>query len=94
MCGAVARTGARTGARTELSLLLLAAGLLACCGMLSWAAEPVLAIGGCDPVTYFTEGRATKGSPEYQFVRDEERYQFASTDNHATKFRPEHRACR
>lgn len=37
-----------------------------------------LAIGGTDPVAYFTEGRPVAGSPDYQLEWHEATWQFAS----------------
>jgi YHS domain-containing protein len=37
-----------------------------------------LAMQGYDPVNYFTEARPAKGSPEFSFVWDGERYLFAN----------------
>jgi YHS domain-containing protein len=39
------------------------------------------AIQGYDPVNYFTEGRPTKGTPEFSHIWDGERYFFASAKN-------------
>jgi hypothetical protein len=50
-----------------------------------------LAIGGYDPVAYFTDGRPVLGKPEFQYAWDEARYRFASAP-HMTTFRadPDH----
>lgn len=37
-----------------------------------------VAIGGYDPVAYFTEQKPVKGSPEYQSVHEGSTFQFAS----------------
>jgi YHS domain-containing protein len=42
------------------------------------SAEARWAIGGYDPVAYFTDGRATKGEPQYEYTWDDSRYRFAS----------------
>jgi hypothetical protein len=42
------------------------------------ADPPKLAIRGYDPVAYFTEKRPVEGKPEFVFVWDGLRYQFAS----------------
>jgi YHS domain-containing protein len=47
----------------------------------SRAAEQGLAIGGYDPVAYYTEGTATKGDPSFEYVWDDDRYRFASAEN-------------
>lgn len=39
------------------------------------------AMQGYDAVSYFTEGRATKGKREFSHVWDEQKYQFASAAN-------------
>lgn len=40
-----------------------------------------LALGGYDPVAYFTPGKPTPGKPEFETVFDETRYRFASAEN-------------
>ena len=40
--------------------------------------EPRLAIGGYDTVAYFTDGKPVQGSPEFQTVWHDARWQFAS----------------
>jgi hypothetical protein len=40
-----------------------------------------VAIGGYDPVAYFTEGRPTKGSPSFSVPFDESDYFFASAEH-------------
>ncbi|MDZ7852159.1 MAG: YHS domain-containing (seleno)protein [Halomonas sp.] len=40
-----------------------------------------LAIGGTDPVAYFTEGRPVAGSPDYQLEWREATWQFASAEH-------------
>jgi hypothetical protein len=47
----------------------------------SLAEEPSLAIGGYDPVAYFTLGSATKGDPKHEYVWDESRYLFATAED-------------
>ncbi len=60
-----------------LSLVLLLAG-----GASAGAAGGAeLAIGGYDPVAYFTEGKATRGSPEIEHEWDEHRYRFARVEH-------------
>jgi hypothetical protein len=44
--------------------------------------EAPLAIKGYDPVAYFTDGKATRGLPKFEYEWDERRYRF---------FRAEHR---
>jgi len=47
----------------------------------STAAEIPLAIKGYDPVAYFTDGKPTPGSPQFEFEWDEHRYRFASAEH-------------
>jgi hypothetical protein len=47
---------------------------------------PRLAIKGYDPVAYFTEGRPTLGTAEFEYGWDEARYRFTS-DQHMSMFR-------
>jgi hypothetical protein len=55
---------------------------VALCGRPGGAAEPApLAIKGYDPVSYFTAGKAERGSPEIEFEWDEHRYRFASAEH-------------
>lgn len=62
-------------------------GLLA---LASWSATSIssvaadsfpLAIGGYDPVAYFTVGKAVRGVPEIEYVWDEYRYRFLSAEH-------------
>ncbi len=69
--------------------------LLAFAARPSRGAEPSLAIGGYDPVAYFTQGRATKGDPNYEYVWDDTRYRFVSAqDRDLLTARPEQYAPR
>ncbi len=43
--------------------------------------KAALAIQGYDPVSYFTEGRATKGKQDFSHVWDDQKYQFSSVAN-------------
>jgi hypothetical protein len=45
-----------------------------------------LAIGGYDPVAYFTDGQPLLGKPEFEHAWDEARYRFVSAQ-HMTLFR-------
>jgi hypothetical protein len=40
-----------------------------------------VAIKGYDPVAYFTEGKATKGKPAFEFVWQDAKWRFASAAN-------------
>jgi YHS domain-containing protein len=55
--------------------------LLALTAMPSQSKEPWLAIGGYDPVAYFTQSRATRGDTRYEYVWDDARYHFVSAQN-------------
>ena len=53
---------------------------------MSWAQtpaipEPRLILKGYDPVAYFTDNKAVRGTPAVSFEWDEGRYQFASDKN-------------
>jgi YHS domain-containing protein len=58
---------------------------------LTQADSPRLAIGGYDPVAYFTDGQPLLGKPEFEHAWDGARYRFVSA-NHMTLFRndPDH----
>jgi hypothetical protein len=45
------------------------------------AAEPRLAIGGYDPVAYFTDGKPVPGSGDIDYVWHDARWRFASTEH-------------
>ena len=48
----------------------------------SAAAQDVpLAIQGYDPVAYFTDGKPTRGLPDFEYQWDEHRYRFASAEH-------------
>ncbi|MGE0260095.1 MAG: YHS domain protein, partial [Alphaproteobacteria bacterium] len=49
------------------------------------AAEVRLAIGGYDPVAYFTDGKPVPGSGDIDYVWHDARWRFASTE-HRVKF--------
>jgi len=64
--------------------------LLASASVPSLGAEPTLAIGGYDPVAYFTQSRAARGDPQYAYDWDDYRYQFVSAEHRQRfKARPE-----
>ena len=70
--------------RRATSLILVAAAAPLATALPSFAGAPApLAIGGYDPVAYFTTGAPARGLPELEYEWDEQRYRFA---------RPEHRA--
>jgi YHS domain-containing protein len=45
------------------------------------AEDMVLAIKGYDPVAYFTDGRAVRGSSDFEYVWDDHVYRFASPEH-------------
>jgi hypothetical protein len=69
--------------RNAIRLILLAASSTFATAVKSNATEKApLAIKGYDPVAYFTDGKPTRGLPEFEYEWDEHRYRF---------FRAEHR---
>lgn len=58
-----------------------------------------VAISGYSPVSYFTEGRAERGSPEFSVAHDDETYYLTSREQvelfraDPDRYRPRHRAC-
>ena len=67
--------------RSAFRLVLLAAAFpLVIAGTISSRQLP-LAIEGYDPVAYFTDGKPTRGLPEFEFQWDEHRYRFASAEH-------------
>ncbi len=71
----------RLSRRNAFRLVLLAAAFPQVMPTPSLAADSPLAIEGYDPVAYFTDGKATRGSPEFEFQWDEHRYRFASAEH-------------
>jgi YHS domain-containing protein len=67
--------------RSAGRLVLLAAAFPLVKSLPSVAAETPLAIQGYDPVAYFTDGKPTRGIPEYEYEWDEHRYRFASSEH-------------
>jgi hypothetical protein len=47
----------------------------------TWQGMPRLAIGGYDTVAYHTKGKAIPGSPDYQMIWHDARWQFSSQEN-------------
>ena len=47
----------------------------------TWDGTPRLAIGGYDTVAYHTKGKAIPGSPDYQTIWHDARWQFASKED-------------
>jgi YHS domain-containing protein len=70
--------------RDFVKRLSLAALLVSVPGTAAWAQSDAalrVVLKGYDPVAYFTEGRPVKGSPQFKFDFDGERYHFASAAN-------------
>jgi YHS domain-containing protein len=66
--------------RTALRLGLLVALPLAV-PFPSLATDMPLAIQGYDPVAYFTDGKPTRGTPDFEYQWDEHTYQFTSAQH-------------
>ncbi|MBS0526235.1 MAG: YHS domain-containing protein [Proteobacteria bacterium] len=64
--------------RTILQGMAVSAVLVA---MPALAQERPLALKGYDPVAYFTDGKPTQGSAQYEMVFDGQRYRFASAQH-------------
>jgi hypothetical protein len=71
----------RLSRRSAFRLVLLAATLPMVTSMASAAIDAPLAIQGYDPVAYFTDGKPTRGTPEFEYQWDEHRYRFASAQH-------------
>jgi len=67
--------------RRAFHLVLLVAALPLVTSIASAAADAPLAIQGYDPVAYFTDGKPTRGTPEFEYQWDEHRYRFASAQH-------------
>jgi hypothetical protein len=67
--------------RRAFHLVLLVAALPLVTSMASAAVDAPLAIQGYDPVAYFTDGKPTRGTPEFEYQWDEHRYRFASAQH-------------
>jgi hypothetical protein len=74
----------RAFARSLGSTLLIAVLLLVVSGRAAAGDKPVatdgdhVAIQGYDPVAYFTDGKAIKGSSSYEYAWEDARWRFAS----------------
>ncbi len=66
-----------------LTIVLLAAPVLAQTKTLINLETDGLALKGFDPVAYFSENKPVKGKPEFKSVRHGATYYFASADNKA-----------
>lgn len=78
----------RSGLLALLSALSIGAAALAVPTETAQAAEPVytsffsdIAIGGYDPVAYFSQNKPVKGSKKYQTAYNGATWHFASTEN-------------
>jgi hypothetical protein len=67
--------------RSASRLLLLVATMSLVAPIPAFAVESPLAIQGYDPVAYFTDGKPTRGLPEFEYQWDEHRYRFASAQH-------------
>lgn len=68
--------------RRTVGLLTLAVAVSLASQIAPIAAQEVpIAIKGYDPVAYFTAGKPTPGSAEFEYVWDEHRYWFANAAN-------------
>ena len=67
--------------RSAFRLVLLVAASPLLTSIPSVATETPLAIKGYDPVAYFTDGKPTRGTPEFEYQWDEHRYRFASAEH-------------
>ena len=67
--------------RRAFHLVLLVAALPLVTSIASAAVDAPLAIQGYDPVAYFTDGKPTRGTPEFEYQWDEHRYRFASAQH-------------
>ena len=64
--------------RTALRVLIV---LPLAAPLRSLAMDMPLAIQGYDPVAYFMDGKATRGTPEFEYQWDERTYRFASAQH-------------
>ena len=67
--------------RSAFRLVLLVAAFPLVTTTPSVALDTPLAIQGYDPVAYFTDGKPTRGMPEYEYQWNEYRYRFASAEH-------------
>src|SRR6476469_3280116 len=67
--------------RNAICFTLLAAAMPLVTSVAKAAADVPLAIQGYDPVAYFTDGKPTRGTPEFEYQWDEHRYRFASAQH-------------
>jgi YHS domain-containing protein len=72
----------RLARRSAIRLILPVAVILLAAPLLSFATERApLAIGGYDPVAYFTDGSPVRGLPEFEYEWDEQLYRFARAEH-------------
>jgi hypothetical protein len=67
--------------RNAIFFTLLAAAMPLVTSVTAVAADMPLAIQGYDPVAYFTDGKPTRGLPDFEYQWDEHRYRFASAEH-------------
>jgi len=67
--------------RNAICFTLLAVAIPFVTSVTAVAADIPLAIGGYDPVAYFTDGKPTHGLPDFEYQWDEHRYRFASAEH-------------
>ena len=67
-----------------LTALFSAAAFTASADEITTYTKDGVAIGGTDPVAYFTEGKPVAGSNDYTFEYDDVTWKFASADNRDT----------
>ncbi len=88
-------TWATTVVGALLSLLVSTVAIAS----VSEAEKTRVSIGGYSPVSYFTEGKAERGSPEFAVKHDDNVYFLTSAEQlsifaeNPDKYRPRHRAC-
>jgi YHS domain-containing protein len=87
MAGTPTQEHAMPDLRISLAALCVALALLTGCGTvkntIADGDDQALMLRGNDPVAYFTEGKALKGSPAIKAVHDGVTYRFASDANKA-----------
>ena len=63
---------------SRICLVIIALSFAIAVPSVAEAESGKLALRGYDPVNYFTQGQPAKGSPEFSYVWDGERYLFAN----------------
>ncbi len=89
----------RRGIVSALAVILALLSSNVVADQISEAEKSLVAIGGYSPVSYFTEGEAQQGYPEFAVKHDGQVYfltsakQVAAFNENPDKYRPRHRAC-